>query len=85
MKRKLLIFIVFLCCATGFGQRRHASYDAYIEQYAPMAIDQMQRFGIPASITLAQGLLESGAGRSMLATVANNHFGIKVGTGWSGP
>ena len=50
-----------------------------------MAIDQMQRYRIPASITLAQGLLESNAGRSTLAVVANNHFGIKTGGLWSGP
>ena len=50
-----------------------------------MAIDQMNRYGIPASITLAQGLLESGAGTSMLAQKANNHFGIKVGGTWTGP
>jgi len=50
-----------------------------------MAIDQMQRYRIPASITLAQGLLESNAGRSTLAVVANNHFGIKTGGQWSGP
>ena len=50
-----------------------------------MAIDQMLRYRIPASITLAQGLLESSAGCSMLATTANNHFGIKTGGTWTGP
>ena len=50
-----------------------------------MAVDQMRRHSIPASITLAQGLLESGAGRSTLATQANNHFGIKIGGSWTGP
>jgi hypothetical protein len=45
----------------------------------------MNQYGIPASITLAQGLLESNAGRSTLATQANNHFGIKVGSSWTGP
>jgi hypothetical protein len=45
----------------------------------------MHQYGIPASITLAQGLLESNAGRSRLATQANNHFGIKVGGSWTGP
>ena len=45
----------------------------------------MQRYGIPASITLAQGLLESGAGTSLLAVKANNHFGIKTGGTWTGP
>ena len=49
-----------------------------------MAISQMKHYGIPASITLAQGLLESGAGKSTLATKANNHFGIKCGGTWTG-
>lgn len=50
-----------------------------------MAVDQMLRYKIPASITLAQGLLESGAGMSSLAREANNHFGIKCGSAWKGP
>lgn len=50
-----------------------------------MAIDQMQRYRIPASITLAQGLIESNAGQSTLAVLANNHFGIKTGGQWTGP
>lgn len=57
---------------------------AYIEQYKTIAIEEMQRTGIPASIKLAQGLLESDWGRSDLAQQANNHFGIKCGNGWLG-
>ena len=49
----------------------------YLKQYSPIAISEMKKFGIPASITLAQGLLESDAGESKLATRNNNHFGIK--------
>lgn len=49
----------------------------YLQEHAVLARSEMQRFGIPASITLAQGLLESGAGSSLLATKNNNHFGIK--------
>ena len=59
-------------------------YQQYIERYRQMAVTQMERHGVPASITLAQGLLESGAGTSMLATKANNHFGIKTGGTWTG-
>ena len=55
----------------------------YIATYKSLAIDQMQRYRIPASITLAQGLLESGAGRSELAVKGNNHFGIKCHN-WTG-
>ncbi|MBK6930595.1 MAG: LysM peptidoglycan-binding domain-containing protein [Saprospirales bacterium] len=56
----------------------------YIQTYKDAAIYEMQRAGIPASITLAQGILESASGQSELATQANNHFGIKCGNAWSG-
>lgn len=62
---------------------RNSLYNAYIQQYKNLAIEQMNRYGIPASITLAQGLLESGAGKSQLAIQGNNHFGIKC-HGWKG-
>lgn len=68
-----------------FAQRTNQVYWSYIDQYKELAIEQMQKYHIPASITLAQGLLESGAGRSSLATKANNHFGIKVSGNWTGP
>ena len=60
-------------------------YEAYIKKYADIAVEQMKKYNIPASITLAQGLLESGAGSSKLARESNNHFGIKCGTDWTGP
>lgn len=56
----------------------------YIEKYASLAVSEMRRTGVPASITLAQGLVESGAGRSPLAVYANNHFGIKCHEDWDG-
>ena len=59
--------------------------DAYIAQYWNMAVEQMQKYRIPASITLAQGIIETSAGRSMLCKKANNHFGIKCSNGWNGP
>lgn len=59
-------------------------YERYILTYYPLAIEQMNRYGIPASITLAQGLLESGAGKSELARKSNNHFGIKADKSWNG-
>ena len=66
------------------GQQKNTAYQQYIDKYNDLAVDQMHRYKIPASITLAQALLESGAGNSYLAVKANNHFGIKVGTGWTG-
>lgn len=58
---------------------------AYISLYKQVALDQEKKYGIPASITLAQGIIESGAGKSMLARNTNNHFGIKASVGWKGP
>lgn len=59
-------------------------YLSYINTYSRMAVEQQEEFGIPASITLAQGLLESAAGRSTLASQGNNHFGIKCHKEWKG-
>ena len=56
----------------------------YIEKFAPLAMEEMRKFKIPASITLAQGILESGSGQSSLASKSNNHFGIKCHTSWKG-
>ena len=61
----------------------NAQYQEYIDQYKDCAVEQMRKWKVPASITLAQGLLESGAGRSRLAVKGNNHFGIKC-HGWQG-
>ena len=58
--------------------------EKYIQQYASLAVKEMHRSGVPASITLAQGIVESGAGTSKLATEGNNHFGIKCHVGWTG-
>ena len=52
--------------------------ETYAEQYAEYAMEQMRRYGIPASVTLAQGILESSNGESTLAKKENNHFGIKA-------
>lgn len=60
------------------------AYQKYIKKYAPTAISEMKRSGVPASITLAQGLVESAAGESSLASKSNNHFGIKCHSDWKG-
>lgn len=54
----------------------------YAEQYKDAAMEQMRRYGIPASVTLAQGILESSNGQSELSQLGNNHFGIKATKGW---
>lgn len=61
-----------------------SNYEDYIDRYWELAVEHQQEYGIPASITLAQGLLESAAGRSTLASEGNNHFGIKCHKEWKG-
>ncbi|WP_185870685.1 glycoside hydrolase family 73 protein [Blattabacterium cuenoti] len=56
----------------------------YIKEYAKFSIEEMEKFGIPASIKLGQGILESSSGNSPLAKLTNNHFGIKCGKDWKG-
>ncbi len=75
--------VLLLAAAATAQSRWNSVYQQYVDQYKDLAIEQMKRYKIPASITLAQGLLESGAGRSELARKGNNHFGIKCHT-WSG-
>lgn len=85
MKKYILTLLFLFFCLFTQAQRTNQAYWSYIDKYKGWAIEQMHQYGIPASITLAQGLLESNAGRSTLATQANNHFGIKVGGSWTGP
>ena len=79
-------FLLLLSCVVAMlpAQRRNQAYEDYIKKYRKIAVEEMERYHIPASITLAQGLLESGAGRSTLARKSNNHFGIKCGSRWEG-
>ena len=82
---RLLAFAAFILLMLPIqAQRRNSLYNNYIKEYAPLAVEQMNKYRIPASITLAQGLLESGAGRSQLARKSNNHFGIKCHNTWRG-
>lgn len=84
MKR---IAIILMACASAVGasaQSLNQAYIDYIAKYRDMAIEQQRRHRIPASITMAQGLLESAAGKSELAVKANNHFGVKCTSDWPG-
>ena len=82
----ILIAALWLASAGASAQSVwNARYQQYIDQYRDCAIEQMLKWKIPASITLAQGVLESGAGQSELARRGNNHFGIKCHTSWTGP
>lgn len=86
--RKIFPLTFFLMIAGLFSADAQnapkISYAEYIELYRDIAVRKMKEYGIPASITLAQGLLESGSGNSNLARYANNHFGIKCHKEWSG-
>lgn len=85
MKYALLTLVALILSVTHVSAqiKWNSAYQAYIDQYKDLAIEQMLKYNIPASITLSQGLLESGAGRSWLTKSSNNHFGIKC-HGWTG-
>ena len=84
MKRYLISLLTIFVCLVLQAQTRNKQYESYIKQYRDLAVKEMKKYRIPASITLAQGLLESGAGQSTLARKSNNHFGIKCGSDWRG-
>lgn len=83
MKPGLILLTSLFIGATSLAAERLSS-EAYIEKWKVTAIEQMNEYAIPASITLAQGILESGSGNSDLARHANNHFGIKCHKAWNG-
>ena len=82
MKTVLLTALLFLTFSLS-AQTKNSTKD-YISKWKSTAVAQMNTYRIPASITLAQGILESGNGNSKLATLANNHFGIKCHSTWTG-
>ena len=77
-----LIFLLPVCAALRAQNRQ--TREEYIDRYKSIAVDHMERYGIPASITLAQGILESDCGNSPLSRSSNNHFGIKCKRDWTG-
>lgn len=82
-KNSFLLFVVFMIGQTMFAQSSNEIRE-YINKYKFIALEHEKTYGIPAAISLAQGILESAAGTSGLAKTSNNHFGIKRGTGWTG-
>ncbi len=83
--RTTLLLLALMLTLQAAGQmKRNQRFQNYIDKYRDVAVYQMLRHNIPASITMAQGLLESGAGESDLAKIGNNHFGIKCHD-WRGP
>ena len=76
----LLVFVGVASLSASVRQTR----EEYVEKYKAIAIAHMERYGIPASITMAQGILESDSGNSKLSTSSNNHFGIKCKKHWTG-
>ncbi|MDR0364362.1 MAG: glucosaminidase domain-containing protein [Bacteroidales bacterium] len=80
----VIICVLLLCNENVLSAQRKMSRQEYVDSYKEIAMKKMREYKIPASITLAQGILESGCGSSVLATEANNHFGIKCHKGWMG-
>ncbi len=85
MKTKIFLPFIIGLLTFSFHSKAQNSRAIYIQKYKNWAIKEMKRTGIPASITLAQGMLESANGQSMLAKQAKNHFGIKCHSSWNGP
>lgn len=79
-----MFFSIGLFMAFAQAPSAKISTEDYIERYQDLAVKEMKRVGIPASITIAQGILESGSGNSQLARRSNNHFGIKCHGDWNG-
>ncbi|HBV16214.1 glucosaminidase domain-containing protein [Chryseobacterium carnipullorum] len=81
---KRLFLLVSLLVLSKFSAQAWATEDQYIQKFAKYAVEEMEKYKIPASITLAQGLLETGGGQSRLAQEGKNHFGIKCKEDWTG-
>ena len=84
MKKLFIIAVLMIGTMSSWAQKQNPTYLAYIEEWKAIAIQEQEDYGIPASITMAQGLLESSAGQSELAINAKNHFGIKCTNEWFG-
>lgn len=81
---RLFLVLILFTATKNFAQQPSEAVNTYIIQFRDLAIEEMQRTGVPASIKLAQGILETEAGQSDLVLKSNNHFGIKCKTSWTG-
>lgn len=79
-----IVFVLLTLFVAQVSAQSRQTREEYIDKYKDIAIEHMERYGIPASITLAQGILESDSGNSNLARRSNNHFGIKCKSNWKG-
>ena len=84
MKKVLIAAALMLGLSVSAQQEPGTPQQRYISRYASIAVNEMYRTGVPASITLAQGIIESRSGQSALAVDGNNHFGIKCHNSWRG-
>ena len=84
MKKTVVILLCALVGVMSVAAKERQTREEYVEKYKAIAIAHMERYGIPASITMAQGILESDSGNSYLSRTSNNHFGIKCKKSWTG-
>ena len=84
MKKSVVILLCALVGVVSVTAKERQTREEYVEKYKAIAIAHMERYGIPASITMAQGILESDSGNSRLSRSSNNHFGIKCKKSWTG-
>jgi hypothetical protein len=84
MKRNIALFLMVFVLSAGLANAQKMTRSEYIQKYQLLAISEMNRSGIPASIKMAQACLESADGNSELARKSNNHFGIKCKSNWTG-
>ena len=82
LRNRILLLLVIITSAANAQKQEAVS--KYISEFKDLAVAEMKRTGVPAAITLAQGIHESGAGTSKLVTASNNHFGIKCKSNWTG-
>ena len=83
-RKAILPALIAICIAAQARAQIRLTREEYIDRYKQIAVAHMERYGIPASITLAQGILESNCGNSLLSMQSNNHFGIKCKRDWRG-